>query len=215
MNAYLQSVLRRGGVIVVALSPLALGVGFAAESSLQDLADQLKAQSATIERQQQQIDALLGQAEHAAASREGESGKLRWQGYGVINYQRYDFYENAQDNSARSRARTDLERIILAPEYDFGGGISFVAEIEFEHGGTGSTVEFEPEEAGEFEVEIEKGGEVVLEQAHLKIERNPALNWRIGEIVVPFGMVNSHHEPSQYFTLERSLSETTLIPSTW
>ncbi|MGF1547813.1 MAG: hypothetical protein ACFCUG_10850, partial [Thiotrichales bacterium] len=214
MSPSIPSILRRAGAVAV-LSPLALAVSVAAEPTLQDLADQIKAQHETIERQQQQIDALLGHAENAEGSRQAASGKLHWQGYGVINYQRYDFFENVQDNTPQTRARTDLERIILAPKYDFGHGISFVAEIEFEHGGTGVTVEYEPEEAGEFKTEIEKGGEVVLEQAHLQIERNPALNWRIGEIVVPFGMVNSHHEPSQYFTLERSLSETTLIPSTW
>ncbi len=207
----------RCGSLPVALASLGLSVCVAAETppSAQELATQLEAQRKTIERQQQQIDALLAHTEDAAEQSRDAGGKLHWQGYGVINYQRYDFYENAQDKTPTERARTDLERIVLAPKYDFGKGYAFVAEIEFEHGGTGATVEFEPEEAGEFEVEVEKGGEVVLEQAHLLIERSPALNWRIGEIVVPFGMVNTHHEPSQYFTLERSLAETNLIPSVW
>jgi hypothetical protein len=104
---------------------------------------------------------------------------------------------------------------VFAPSYDFGNGYSFVAEIEFEHGGTGSAVEFEPEEAGEFESEVESGGEVILEQAYLQVEFKPALNLRFGEMIVPFGMVNTHHQPSEYFTLERSLAETHLFPSVW
>ena len=39
------------------------------------------------------------------------------------------------------------------------------AELEFEHGGTGITMEFDKlEEFGEFEMEVEKGGEVIVEK---------------------------------------------------
>jgi hypothetical protein len=181
-------------------------------ATLEAFSERLGEQQQSIDRQQEQIEML---AEYAEKTAEAPEQKLHWQGYGVINYQRYDFFENIQDNDPETRVRTDVERIILVPSYDFGDGYSFVAEIEFEHGGTGSTIEFEKEEAGEFEVEVEKGGEIVLEQAHLLIERSPAFNWRIGEIMVPFSMVNSHHQPSQYFTLERSLAETDLIPAVW
>lgn len=164
---------------------------------------------------QQQVDALVASSDADRKEAGSSVGKLQWSGYGAVNYQRYDFFENAQDRTPERRARTDLERVVLAPRYHFGNGISFHGEIEFEHGGTGSTVEYEAEEAGEFEAEIEKGGEVVLEYAYLQIERSPALNWRVGEIIVPFGMVNTHHQPSEYFTIERSLAETNLIPSVW
>ncbi|MGE0801725.1 MAG: porin [Lautropia sp.] len=167
------------------------------------------------EETQQQIDALATRADADRQQAASTLGRLQWSGYGVVNYQRYDFFENAQDRTPERRARTDLERVVLASRFDFGRGYSFHAEIEFEHGGTGATVEFEPEEAGEFESEIEKGGEVVLEHAYLQIEHQPWLNWRIGEVVVPFGMVNTHHQPTEYFTIERSLAETHLIPSVW
>ena len=142
-------------------------------------------------------------------------GKVSWSGYGIINYTKQDFYANAQTATPESRATTDLERIVLAPTFSMGKGYKFVTEIEFEHGGTGSTVEYESEEAGEYEAEIEKGGEVVLEQAHLLIEQSPLLNWRIGEMVLPFGMINMYHQPSQYFTVERPQSETNIYPTTW
>lgn len=149
------------------------------------------------------------------ASSDDAFGKVKWSGYGVINYAKQDFYANAQTATPEKRATTDLERIVLAPTFSLGKGYKFVTEIEFEHGGTGSSVEYEPEEAGEFEAEIEKGGEVVLEQAYLLIEQSPLVNWRVGEIVVPFGMINMYHQPSQYFTVERPLSETNLYPSVW
>ena len=164
---------------------------------------------------QEQIDAVVARADDDRAKAADPVGRLQWSGYGVINYQRYDFFQNAQTVKPERRARTDLERLVIAPRYDFGNGLSFHAEIEFEHGGTGSAIEFEAEEAGEFESEIEKGGEVVLEHAYLQWQLRPELNWRFGELVVPFGMINTHHHPTQYFSLERSLAETSLIPSVW
>ncbi len=205
----------------------ALAGGAQAADAPGDLEAQVEALEATIEQQQQQIDALVDHIESSApattpdAGGEGghgggdPAGRVHWEGYGVVNYVSRDFYQNAQDDSPEQRASTDLERIILAPTFDISDRIRFVTEIEFEHGGTGSTVEYEPEEAGEFETEIEKGGEVVLEQAHLEFAHSPAINWRVGEIMVPFGMVNTHHHPAEYFTLERSLAETRVIPATW
>ena len=186
--------------------------------SLKALQEQIQQQQKQLEQQQQQIETLADQLEKQPAVTTEDSKKtagLSWEGYGVINYQRFDFFENAQDTDSETRASTDLERIVLVPHFDMGDGYHFVAEIEFEHGGTGSTVEFEPEEAGEFEAEIEKGGEVILEQAHLIIEHSPALNVRVGEFLVPFGMINTHHEPTQYFTLQRSLAKNSLLPSVW
>ena len=47
--------------------------------------------------------------------------------------------------------------------YDFGKGWTLGTEIEFEHGGTGSSIEYAAEESIEFEQEQERGGEVELE----------------------------------------------------
>lgn len=216
--------------LAIAICASLAGNSALASEDNSDLKAQLEALKATIEEQQQQIDALVDHIEtreamaaetagetpaaprHAAR---GDSGRLHWEGYGVANYVSRDFYQNAQDDTPEQRASTDLERVVLAPTFELSDKIAFVSEIEFEHGGTGSTVEYEPEEAGEFETEIEKGGEIVLEQAHLRFEHSPTINWRLGEIIVPFGMVNTHHHPTEYFTLERSLAETSLIPSVW
>lgn len=210
--------------ILIAFGMFSPNVVAETPATLEEIRTLLREQQETIERQQAQIEALMQSrqaraqsapvAETTAARSSAETG-LSWEGYGVVNYQVYDFYENVQDDDPDTRARTDLERIVFAPRYDFGNGYSFVAEIEFEHGGTGSAVEFEAEEAGEFESEIENGGEVILEQAYLQVELVPQVNLRFGEMIVPFGMVNTHHHPTEYFTLERSLAETSLFPSVW
>ncbi|MEZ5661741.1 MAG: hypothetical protein R3E83_25540 [Burkholderiaceae bacterium] len=123
---------------------------------------------------------------------DGDSGALtmeaastwpiwQWSGYGQFDYRRFDFYENAQDLSPETRGELDLRRLVLEPVVRISPKLRFVAEIEFEHGGTGSTVEYEPEEAGEFELELERGGEVILENAILEYLGTPARRWRVGK----------------------------------
>lgn len=196
---------------------------------------ELERQRQELDRQQRQLDAMAaaieaqrqvaapatpkpGTAPGGALASNGlpaESGGLRFAGYADMSYQRYDFYENAQATTPKKRGRADITRFVLSPHYRFGNGWSFAGEIEFEHGGTGSTVEYEAEEAGEFETEVEKGGEIVLEQLYLQYSHSPALNFRIGELVVPVGMANLYHQPTEYFTIERSIAETSLLPNVW
>ena len=88
-------------------------------------------------------------------------------------------------------------------------------EIEFEHTGTGSAQEKEFTEGGEWEMEVEKGGEVELEQFWIQKSFSRAFNVRAGHIVVPLGMTNAHHEPLHFFTVYRPEGEATILPCTW
>lgn len=143
-------------------------------------------------------------------------------GYGEAVYSR-NFYS---DNGNRytnpsaykndpSHGRFDLPHVVLYLGYDFGKGWSLGTEIEFEHGGTGSSIEYEADEAIEFEQEQEKGGEVELEQFWIQKSFSKAFNLRAGHIVVPFGLINAHHEPLNFFTVYRPEGENTIIPCTW
>jgi hypothetical protein len=132
-------------------------------------------------------------------------------GYGVINYYGYSW-----DTDPARRNAIDLERLVLYPAVQISPAVSVRSEVEFEHGGTGATMEFDRfEEFGEFEAEIEKGGEVVLDQLHVQIELSRHVNFRVGRIKLPIGLIASHHEPTEYFTTTRSELEATLVPAPW
>jgi hypothetical protein len=132
-------------------------------------------------------------------------------GYGVMNYHGFRW-----DTDPGRRNAIDMERLVLYPSVRLSGTILAKAELEFEHGGTGTTMEFDRfEEFGEYEAEIEKGGEVVLDQLHVQISLAPAANLRIGRIKLPVGLIASRHEPGEYFTTGRSEMETALIPAPW
>ena len=91
--------------------------------------------------------------------------KFSLNAYGIVNYHHYDW-----DTDSTKRHEFDAERLELYMGYDITPRISVKAEIEFEHGGTGVTKEFDKfEEFGEFETEVEAGGEVKLEQVNVFI----------------------------------------------
>lgn len=147
--------------------------------------------------------------------------RLHIGGYGEAVFSRnfysdkYLRYTDPTSTKDDTHGRFDLPHVVIYLGYDFGKGWSMGSEIEFEHGGAESAIEIETEEAGEYESEIERGGEVALEQFWLQKTFNRALNLRVGMQVVPIGATNAHHEPDQFFGVYRPEGENTLFPCTW
>lgn len=124
-------------------------------------------------------------------------------------------YSNASAHKGEQHGRFDIPHAVIYLGYDFGKGWKMQTEIEFEHLGTGTEIEKEFEEAGEWEAETERGGEVELEQFWIQKTFNPLINVRMGHMVVPVGGLNNAHEPLNFFTVYRPEGEGTILPSTW
>lgn len=143
-------------------------------------------------------------------------------GYGEAVYS-YNFYSdhfrrysNAEAHKDdQGHGRFDLPHVVIWLGYDFGKGWSMGTEIEFEHGGTESAVEMEAEEAGEYESEVERGGEVALEQFWIQKSFCPQANVRVGHMVAPVGATNNAHMPTEFFGVYRPEGENTILPCTW
>ena len=147
-------------------------------------------------------------------------GRYRIGGYGEIlaqfkNYGINRFTGTAQGNSDFKRNTISIPRFVLAGDYKFNKHWNLGVEVEFEAGGTGTAYEIENTENGEYETEMEKGGEVALEQFHLTYRLNNSFMVRVGHQIVPVGLTNTHHEPINFFGTVRPEGETTLLPSTW
>lgn len=146
--------------------------------------------------------------------------QFRVGGYGemVSNFKNYGinrFNGTANGNSRLNRNTISIPRMVLAGDVKFDKHFWLGVEVEFEHGGTGQVYELENTENGEYEVEMEKGGEVAIEQFHLTYHLNSFFNVRAGHLIVPVGLTNSHHEPINFFGTVRPEGETTMLPSTW
>ena len=188
-------------VIITAAAALALGAA-AAESTA--------------------AESTAAAAEAAPEAKEASAwSRLHVGGYGeavfVRNFYSDNYLRYTQPESYRggSHGRFDLPHVVIYLGYDFGKGWSMSSEIEFEHGGVESAVEIETEEAGEYETEVERGGEVNLEQFYLQKEFMPQLRVRAGLQVVPVGATNARHEPDQFFGVYRPEGENTIMPCTW
>ena len=162
-------------------------------------------------------------AESASETVKTEKKKSRFTigGYGEAVYSRnfysdnYLRYDSPQDYKDDKHGRFDLPHVVLMLGYDFGKGWSMGMEIEFEHGGTESAVEIEEHEGGEYESEIERGGEVALEQFWIQKSFFPEFNIKLGHMVVPVGATNAHHLPTEFFGVYRPEGENTIMPCTW
>ncbi len=145
--------------------------------------------------------------------------KYRFGGYGEILFQRMDYsadrYSDPTGALSENRASITLPRVVFTFDYKFSEDLILGSEIEFEYGGTGSALELEYEEAGEYEMEVEKAGEVVLEQLYLTKIFNPYLRVTVGHMIIPVGITNRQHESIMYFGTVRPESETSIIPLTW
>lgn len=87
----------------------------------------------------------------------------------------------------------DFHRLVLGVGYDFTDWLVFRSELDFEHAFQ------EPE----------------LEFAFLDFLLKPAINVRLGAILVPMGVINQHHEPPLFYSVERPEIYRVIIPTTW
>lgn len=163
------------------------------------------------------LEELSGEEDQEEAEEEeGDPSLFKWSkislnAYGVINYYNYDY-----DTDPNLKDKFDAERLNLYLGYKFSDKIRFKSEIEFEHGGTGASLEFDnQEEFGEFEQEIEQGGEVKVEQINIDFRIAPYFNVRAGRLKVYFGLAQSLDEPTYYFTTHRQEMENEILPLGW
>lgn len=87
----------------------------------------------------------------------------------------------------------DFHRLVLGFGYDFNEWIEFRAELDFEHAFQ------EPE----------------LEYAYIDFLIKEYFNVRAGAILLPVGVINQHHEPPLFNSVERPELYRLIIPTTW
>lgn len=176
---------------------------------------QVEQNSISLKKIKEEIKQEIREEFNARAEKENKSlskwSRFNLSGYGVVNYYDYNY-----DTDPGLKDKFDAERLNLYLSYKFTDKISFKSEIEFEHGGTGVTLEYDTqEEFGEFEQEVEKGGEVKLEQAHINFEIKPYFNICAGRLKVYFGLFSTLDSPTQYFTAHRQELENEILPLGW
>lgn len=95
--------------------------------------------------------------------------QIRKRAYGVFELRQFEEFKTVQDLTPESRRTLDLKEIEAELEFLFDEDNELEIELEYEHGGTGSSLEYDNfEEFGEFENEVERGGEVSISEAYYR-----------------------------------------------
>lgn len=173
----------------------AIAIAIAAIDSPATAADQaidLDALQRQVAAQQAQIDALKAQVDAATkADREDEdfgAGHSDFGGYGELHY-----------NNLDSGSRIDFHRFVLYFAHEFDDDLRFFSEVELEHALAGEG----------------KPGEVELEQAYIEYGFDDGSRMTAGLFLMPVGIINETHEPTEFYGVERNPVESNIIPSTW
>jgi Phosphate-selective porin O and P len=129
----------------------------------------------------------------SGASPNGTSAfsNVRLWGYGELYYTR--------PSREPSKAQADLARAVFGIGYSFDAKTEFNSEFEVEHAVSSAS------DVGEFEVE----------QFYVDRQLSDAVTVRAGLFLMPFGLLNEHHEPTNFYGVQRNFVETLIIPSTW
>ncbi|HEY4970448.1 MAG TPA: porin [Steroidobacteraceae bacterium] len=127
----------------------------------------------------------------AAPAASSPFGNLSLWGYGEV------YYTRPTHDSTRSEF--DLARAVFGIGYRFDDRTLFNSEYEVEHAVSSA------DDVGEFEVE----------QFYVDRLLTNKIGVRAGLFLMPFGLLNEYHEPTNFYGVQRNFVETLIIPSTW
>jgi hypothetical protein len=112
-------------------------------------------------------------------------------GYGEITYSR--------PTHDSSQTQADLARAVLGWGHRFDDSTRMAAEFEVERAVASA----------------DDKGEAEIEQFYVERDFNQRIGGRAGLFLMPIGLLNEHHEPTQYYSVFRDTVETAVIPTTW
>ncbi len=161
---------------------------------LEQLAGELEKVKAELKQMKQKQDAAPAPTAVAAPTPAATSSSMgtdtQLSSYGEITY--------ARPRSDSSATQADIARFVLGYQHRFDSKTKVVAELEIEHAVSSST----------------DAGEVAVEQVYVEHRLNDTYGFRAGVFLMPLGLINQNHEPNTFYSVNRPLVETAIIPST-
>jgi len=115
-------------------------------------------------------------------------------GYGEI------YYSHTDKADGTNSSETQVKRFTTYLGYKFSDNIILNTEVEYEGGGVTASG---------------SGDEVIVEFMYLDFLANKNFNFRVGNMLMPMGLINQQHEPTLFTTVQRPATAKYLIPSTW
>ena len=145
----------------------------------------------TAQPAQGELAARVEKLEQSVSAQAEEQSATTLFGYGEIAY--------ARPTHDSSQTQADLARAVLGWAHRFDDRTRMAAELEVEHAVASA----------------DDKGEVEIEQFYVERDFNQRIGGRAGLFLMPIGLLNEHHEPTQYYSVFRNAVETAIIPTTW
>ncbi|MEC5216623.1 uncharacterized small protein (DUF1192 family) [Actimicrobium sp. GrIS 1.19] len=189
-----HTLIARAIALALCAAPL---LAHATEAELMQRLDKLAAELEQVKAElaaskTQRTEPVAAPAAEAPAASNGLSGpQTVLSGYGEVNYNR--------PSKDASQAQTDVRRAVIGITHRFDAKTKLVTEFEWEHAVTSA------DDKGESEVE----------QLYVEREFDNGLRAKAGLFLIPAGLINTNHEPTAFYGVERNFVETAIIPSTW
>lgn len=160
---------------------------------IEQLAAELRQLKAELNSGVKKTEAVEQRQQAAAAAPAAAAGGAATvlTGYGEVNYNR-----PSKDASA---AQADVRRVVIGIAHRFDDKTKVVAELEWEHAIASA----------------DDAGEAAVEQVYVERQFDNGLRAKAGLFLMPVGLLNTNHEPTAYYGVERNFVETAIIPSTW
>ncbi|HIC11883.1 MAG TPA: porin [Sulfurimonas sp.] len=121
-------------------------------------------------------------------------------------------------DGGNGKSIVDVYRFVPYIGYKFTDNIILNVELEFEHGGSQITSLNVEKDSDGFVTDAslsQKGEYAKVEFMYLDFLINKSFNLRLGNMLVPMGIINERHEPTLFTTVQRPGTSKYLIPSTW
>ncbi|UYL10082.1 hypothetical protein B9G69_005760 [Bdellovibrio sp. SKB1291214] len=143
--------------------------------------------------------------------------KFSFKSYGYFTFSQAETFKAVNDLTKYNRRKMDLAEIAFEGNYELTPTSKIEFEVEIEHGGVGTAMEFDPfEEFGEFETEVEKGGEVALpEFVYKKTFPITGSALKVGKFPLFISLGTVLEKPGRFPAILSSDVEAAMIPYHW
>ena len=135
---------------------------------------------------------------------------------GIMEVREFDQFKTVQNLEPYRRRTLDITEVEMELEVLINEISKIELEVEIEHGGTGTALEFDNfEEFGEFESEVEKGGEISISEVfyHRKLSDSTALI--VGKAPLYVSLTSAARKPLLNVATSPSNLEERMIPVKW
>lgn len=159
---------------------------------------------------------LLSTLTLASLAQAQEYPSFEYTAYGYITARQYDKFKTQLNLNPYTKREVDLTEFALEGKLLLNNSSAIEFEVEFEHGGTGSAMEFDNfEEFGEFETETEKGGEVVLHEIYYEKYFDNKVEMKVGKAPLFISLGSILTNPKKRLAVDASDAEVRMIPAGW